>query len=89
MSNTVVEEEKKAEAKEGDKPKRFAYEYKSWSLGLSVPEGWERCPGYDDVIRRLKVEPPEAEDIPAETESAEVVDEAPRKEDNKGQCSCC
>jgi hypothetical protein len=31
------------------------YEFKSWSYGLPVPEGWERCPGDKvDVVRRLK-----------------------------------
>jgi len=33
------------------------YEYKSWSSGLEVPEGWERSPGYEDVIRKLISEP--------------------------------
>ena len=32
------------------------YEYKSWSYGVPVPDGWERCPGDKvDVIRRLQI----------------------------------
>jgi len=46
--------------------KRTDYEYKSWSSGVPVPDGWERCPGYADVVRRLKVAPPVIEDNPAE-----------------------
>ena len=34
------------------------YEYKSWSYGVPVPDGWERCPGDKvDVVRRLKAKP--------------------------------
>ena len=34
------------------------YEYKSWSSGVPVPDGWERCPGYAELIRRLKMPSP-------------------------------
>jgi hypothetical protein len=44
------------------------YEYKSWSYGISVPDGWERCPGDKvDVIRRLKPQPVKSEEAPATT----------------------
>jgi len=29
------------------------YEYNTLSAGLETPEGWERVPGYDNVIRRV------------------------------------
>lgn len=39
------------------------YEYKSWSYGVPVPDGWERCPGDKvDVIRRLKDKSTESKD---------------------------
>jgi hypothetical protein len=41
------------------------YEYKSFSYGVSVPDGWERCPGDKvDVIRRLKPQPVATEQAP-------------------------
>jgi hypothetical protein len=44
------------------------YEYKSWSYGVPVPEGWERCPGDKvDVIRRLKPISPASEEKTKET----------------------
>jgi hypothetical protein len=63
----TVKEEKKEETEKKTEYKHSDYEYKSWSRGLPVPEGWERCPGYD-VIRRLKVKPPEPADTPVKKE---------------------
>ena len=57
------EAEGKTEYKHSD------YEYKSWSGGLSVPDDWERCPGYADVIRRLKPVPLKPEDTPVNTKT--------------------
>jgi hypothetical protein len=65
----TVKEEKNAEAEVKTEYKPTDYEYKSWSCGVPVPDGWERCPGYADVIRRLKVALPKTEDTPAETEA--------------------
>mgnify|MGYP001046307454 CR=1 FL=1 len=69
----AVKEEKKGEAEVKTEHKRSNYEYKSWSFGVPVPGGWERCPGYDDVIRRLKVEPPKPEkSTPVKTENKDT-----------------
>ena len=68
----TVKEEKKVEAEVKTEYKLTDYEYKGWSGGVPVPEGWERCPGYADVIRRLKVAPPKTEDTHAETETRDT-----------------
>ena len=52
----MAKEEKKVEAEAGVVRKPTDYEYKSWSSGVPTPDGWEKCPGYDDVIRRVKPE---------------------------------
>jgi len=85
----TVKEEKKAPAEVNKEYKRTDYEYKSWSSGRAVLEGWERCPGYPDVIRRLKVAPPKPEEPAAETKPAEPVETSSSKGDKKGQCGCC
>jgi len=87
----MVKEEKKVATEVKTEYKRTDYEYKSWSGGVSVPEGWERCPGYVDVIRRLKVAPPKIEGTPAKSEAK---DTAKAKDDsreswNSPQGGCC
>ncbi len=63
---TAVETEKSEKKKEY---KHSDYEYKSLSSGVSVPDGWERCPGYADVIRRLKPVPSKPVDTPVKTKT--------------------
>ncbi|MCJ7768945.1 MAG: hypothetical protein MUO92_00490 [Dehalococcoidales bacterium] len=64
---TAAVETDKAEGK--TEYKHSDYEYKSWSGGVSVPDGWERCLGYADVIRRLKPLPSKPEDTPVKTKT--------------------
>ena len=54
VEEVAVETEK---AKNKIEYKRSDYEYRGYSGGISLPDGWERCPGYYDVIRRLKPAP--------------------------------
>lgn len=67
--------EKKTEYKLSD------YEYKSCSGGAPVPDGWERCPGYTDVIRRLKPAPPKTEDKPIDTKTETASSQKEAKKD--------
>ena len=77
-----VVEEKKAEPAVRTEYKPTDYEYKSWSSGRAdIPEGWERCPEYPDVIRRLKVATHKPEEPAAEAISPKL--------DGKGHCGCC
>ena len=62
------------------KPKDI-YEIRGWSCGVPIPEGWERYPGYDDVIRRLKPEPPKGETQPAPAPAP-----APEKKEESSSC---
>jgi len=105
----VTEEQKlegetaeKTETAETEKPekkteyKRSDYEYKSWSGGVSAPDGWERCAGYTDVIRRLKPVSPKPEDKPAKTtaktascQQKEAEKDVFAESWNKPQGGCC
>lgn len=77
----AVKEEKKGETEVNTEHKRSDYEYKSWSFGIPVPEGWERCLGYNDVIRRLKAEPPKPEEsTPVKTENKDTESQKKPKE---------
>ena len=91
-TETAAVETDKAEGK--TEYKHSDYEYKSWSGGVSVPDGWERCPGYADVIRRLKPAPSKPEDTPVKTEMKATSCQKEAKEDglepwNKPQGGCC
>ncbi len=82
-------EEQKVEYKRSD------YEYKSWSAGVAVPDGWERCAGYADVIRRLKPVAPETEDKPVNATIKNTSCEKKAKDNifaepwNKPHGGCC
>jgi hypothetical protein len=99
VKSETVKEEKKEETEKKVEYKRTDYQYKSCSRGAPVPEGWERCPGYPDVIRRLKPEllqPKEPiveakaegaskkEELATETEKKEAADEVTPKKDTRG-----
>jgi hypothetical protein len=72
-NTTETEVEMSAEKAEASEKKteykRSDYEYKSWSGGVPAPDGWEKCPGYADVIRRLKPVTSKPEDKPVETKT--------------------
>jgi hypothetical protein len=79
----IVEAKLKSVKEETEKKieyKRTDYEYKSCSRGAPVPEGWERCPGYPDVVRRLKPELLQPKEPPAETKPKEVAEGSSSKE---------
>jgi hypothetical protein len=62
----MTEEEKKVEAEANVEHSYKDYDYRGWSRGVPVPEGWERCPDYENVIRKLKPPaPPQTEPAPA------------------------
>ncbi|MFC1874783.1 hypothetical protein ACFLY3_01320 [Chloroflexota bacterium] len=95
-----LEGKKEEEAVETDKAegkteyKHFDYEYKSWSSGVAVPDGWERCPGYADVIRRLKPVPSKPEDTPDKTKTKATSCQKEAKDDTfkpwgPSPGSCC
>jgi hypothetical protein len=91
---TAAVETEKAEQK--TEYKHTDYEYKSWSSGVpTTPDGWERCPGYSDVIRRLKPVSPKPEDKPAKTTPKTASCQMEAGEDvfaeswNKPQGGCC
>ena len=91
-AETAAVETDKAEGK--TEYKHFDYEYKSWSGGVSVPDGWERCPGYTDVIRRLKPVPSKPEDTPVSTKAKDACCQKEVKDDTfkpwgPSPGSCC
>ena len=91
-AGTAAVETDKAEGK--TEYKRSDYEYKSWSSGVAVPDGWERCPGYTDVIRRLKPSVLKPEDTPVECKAEETVCQIKETKDDQKPSSpprggCC
>lgn len=92
-SDTGATEPGKSEQKK--EYNRSDYEYKSWSGGVPAPDGWERCPGYNDVIRRLKPVSPNPE-AKADKISPKAASCQKKTEDsifteswNKPQGGCC
>ncbi len=86
----TAKEEKKVEAEANVVHSYKDYEYRGWSCGVPVPEGWERCPDYANVIRRLKPPAPPQ----TETPSAPAADKknescAPCNEKPPEDAHCC
>lgn len=79
-----MEEKTQNKGTEVSHPELSDYEYKSWSYGVPVPDGWERCPGDKvDVIRRLKAQPAEFKDSTVAERTQEKV--CQHKVQNKNQ----